>query len=283
MHKKVLFDGKHTLHYSCHDIALKEDGYDLQKFNINDEQSKAEVFAKRRLSLKQELQKRREQIKKSQKSLTVEEFTLKCKKQLPSLKYPVCMYEEIMKSSQVKDTLKIISYLYLVRENPQEHITLQKQLNQSVGKPLREITGIGKAFCDRNRTGEKSELENLVQKAAYELGHSTLHPVCARYKDVEKEQEKALQKGLALIKTKHGAARNRPLDIKSLVFEDNMTPLERARAEAELMAKELTTAQLIKAREVALIIMGENSRSITHWWVANKECRYLRGKGSMNY
>ena len=265
--------------FNCHEKALREAGYNLTSLTTVNMRKKV-PSTKKRLSIKLELQSRDQIMNKliHKGRVPLEEFLPKAKKEASHLKVTGCMYSNIINSRGIKvDTSKVLSYLYLVKEYPDEYVQQQKLLDHSSGKPLREIKGVGQLYKDRHRDCEKTDLETLVQNAAYELGHRRLHPVCQKYEDLEREKERALQRGLALINNKK-AGKGRQLDMKGLVVEDTMTPLERARAEAELYVKELTMSQIIKAREQALTILGDNSKSITMWWKANQHCRYLRWK-----
>ena len=61
-----------------------------------------------------------------------------------------------------------------------------------------------------------------------------------------------------------------------------MTDVERKRAEVEHWLKKLSTGQLVKAREMALKELGEESSSIRRWWLSHRYCRYLRQRKHPN-
>ena len=61
-----------------------------------------------------------------------------------------------------------------------------------------------------------------------------------------------------------------------------MTDVERKRAEVEHWLKKMSTGQIVKAREMALKELGEESSSIRRWWLSHRYCRYLRQRKHAN-
>ena len=125
------------------------------------------------------------------------------------------------------------------------------------------------------RSNERGEPESMVLQAAYELGHNHLLPVCARHEQNEKKRIKKLIKDT---KQSKRSVRNKlgiPVKKSEELFE-KVSEVEKCHVELEIWLKTLTTAQMLKARELALRQLGESEHTMRKWWVTQKYCRYLR-------
>ena len=175
----------------------------------------------------------------------------------------------------------IVEYLKLVKKCPQDYIALKRKA--CVMSENDWLVAAGEAFSRGHQPPE-----SLVAQAAYELGGKANHPLFTKYK--KEENMKASQnaktrpstpgkKGLSYIRDimktiSQGRGLAEPKDRGPLV--DGVGEMESKWVRAEVFARALTTAQLVRARDAALREMGEEASSIRRWWDANKNCQYLR-------
>ena len=159
------------------------------------------------------------------------------------------------------DPEPLIKYLKLVRENPEEY----KAIKTANVESHNSLLSLGKVFARRHLGLGRAD--SLIVHAAYEIKPKVYVGI--------KKKEKKEQKGQKL-----------HFDPYAKVTEHQKkeevtgSPLQMAWKEVDKWMKELTMAQFVKAREVAIRELGEEERSIKRWWVAHKYCRYLRHRGS---
>ncbi len=177
------------------------------------------------------------------------------------------------------DPRPIIEYLKLVQEHPEQYIAMRNAVLEGSSKPVQFLTGAGEAYSRGQHYPPTPE--SLVVQAAYELGCKNKPLSCLQYevhmcmcKSKPKPVPKILQK-----KTLIKGGRPEKKDTNETSWADlkaRMSKVEKKRVEVEFWIRKLSTAQVVKAREIALRELGEENGSIRRWWLSQKYCRYLR-------
>ena len=169
---------------------------------------------------------------------------------------------------------RIVEYLQYVKENPEEYVAMRAAAAEetSSGKPVKVLIGLAQAYSKASHNF--IEPQSLVLQAAYELGLKHQLPVCSK---LEQYERRRLKRILTAVRTKTSKDKPKtPQQKPAEVRKPKVTDMEQFHAEIETWLKGLTTMQMLKAREMALKHMGESEKSIRKWWVAQKNCRYLR-------
>ncbi len=186
------------------------------------------------------------------------------------------------------DPRPIIDYLKLVQEHPEQYLAMRNTSRRMSDvsavegscKPVQFLTGAGEAYSRGQHYPPTPE--SLVVQAAYELGCKNKPLACLQYevhmcmcKSKTKPVPKLLQKK-SLIKGGKSERKEPSSETTWAELKARMSKVEKKRVEVEFWIRKLSTAQVVKAREIALRELGEESASIRRWWLSQKYCRYLR-------
>ncbi|XP_069118424.1 uncharacterized protein [Argopecten irradians] len=166
------------------------------------------------------------------------------------------------------DFQPLFLYLKYINENPEEYIHQQKQFKYGV--PSQDsMVKMGTIFR-RGRHGPSTDslLVNVV------------HDINPRFSDPS--QWTTTNKEKNLLSLTSSKKESGPLLSKHESHEpgtntdEPKTEFEKLKHKMEAWLKTVTTAQLVKAKELALRELGEEDVSQSRWWVSLKSCHYLR-------
>ena len=205
------------------------------------------------------------------------------------------------------DPEPLLRYLHLILTNPLEYSAMKETAMSSASNKFHPPSGsdnaevehqqqshqINDSLVDLNKAYQRcqenfSPPESMILQAVNEIGSKTWdsHPICIRYEAHKRAR-------LLASKSKYHPLLNNRDNVTSLsnggvsdtssgtiVQEQPLTLMEKARGDVERWIKSLSMVQVIKAKEIALGVYGEEERSLRHWWNANKYCKYIRNTDS---
>lgn len=265
--------------FSCHEKALKDAGYDLEAI---------ETKRKRRL------RRRKQQINDvdieenlkivedsntapESKLSPVEDEEQKCE-QTTILEDEQTEMERLKSRRKGKkkdeyevkvDHTVLLQYLRYVLENRDEYLNHKRQNIQQNSAwlnvdPQCSIARFGRAF-QRGQHGQMEETFLL------EVAHS----IKANYGDgpfVVVQNKDKQSPALPPLKSDQQ---------ETTIDEKDKTEYEKVRQKLDRWLKTITSAQLIKAKELSLKELGEEDRLQSQWWSTLQPCRYLRQRTSL--
>ena len=170
---------------------------------------------------------------------------------------------------------KLLHYLTLVGDYPEEFEKLRRLTANVSHSPVHSLLRIGRAFTSGHR--HFGRRETPVQLAAYELGCRQRHSACATVTLKSHPVEYSHIDSEIVDEDLDDAAARLP-GLRQMLEEQGMiaTELWLARRDAQKAVASVSTRQSLREREKALHALGEAEGSLQQWWVAQKDCRYLR-------
>ena len=170
---------------------------------------------------------------------------------------------------------KLLHYLTLVGDYPEEFEKLRRLTANVSHSPAHSLLRIGRAFTSGHR--HFGRRETPVQLAAYELGCRQRHSACATVTPKSHPMEYSHIDSEIADEDLDGAAARLP-GLRQMLEEQGMVAAELwlARRDAQKAVASVSTRQSLREREKALHALGEAEGSLQQWWVAQKDCRYLR-------
>ena len=190
----------------------------------------------------------------------------------------------------------LLRYLTIVRDYPEEFEKLRHlSVNESTRPTsVRRLVNVGSAFSRIQRAIGKRETP--VQLAAYELGcrqrlrpsatASSLSPwedrpsTQLKHRAMSRQNSTLFRIHSSIVENDHNESvcllNSKHLAQHGVVVSE----LWRAREDAEKAMASLSTYRSQIETEMALESLEEEKGSIQQWWVAQKDCRYLRSRGS---
>ena len=216
------------------------------------------------------------------------------------------------------DPRPIVDYLKLVKEKPEEYLAMKNQTQKtavgnlvSAGRAFNKGISLSLVAQAAYELGSKTQ-PKLIQRYEAEkakLGTKKMSTVNRPQSSTSSRPQSSasirsqprvstvqnpkfkIQHGLTAISALNALSGSSTQETDTTAPSGNanssngwaelraqMTDIERKRAEVEHWLKKLTTGQVVKAREMALKEMGEESSSIRRWWLSHRYCRYLRQK-----
>ncbi|XP_060079268.1 uncharacterized protein LOC132558689 [Ylistrum balloti] len=166
------------------------------------------------------------------------------------------------------DFQPLLQYLKYISENPDEYLQQNKQFKYGV--PSQDsIVKMGNIFR-RGRHGLSTD-SLLVH---------VVHGINPRFSDPSQwtntNKEKTLY-NLTSSKKESGPLLSKHESHDSGTGTDEpKTEFEKIKHKMDAWLKTVTTAQLVKAKELALRELGEEDVAQSRWWVSLKSCHYLR-------
>ena len=220
------------------------------------------------------------------------------------------------------DPRPIVDYLKLVKEKPEEYLAMKNQTKKTGVGAIDNLVSAGRAFNKgaslslvaqaAYELGSKTQ-PKLIQRYEAEkakLGTKKISTANRPQSSTSsrpqssvstRSQPRASTVQNPKLKLQHGVTALSALNAlsgpsteetdttgsngnanSSNELRAQMTDVERKRAEVEHWLKKLSTGQLVKAREMALKELGEESSSIRRWWLSHRYCRYLRQRKHPN-
>ena len=170
---------------------------------------------------------------------------------------------------------KLLHYLTLVGNYPEEFEKLRRLTANVSHSSAHSLLRIGRAFTSGHR--HFGRRETPVQLAAYELGCRQRHSACATVTLTSHPVEYSHIDSEIADEDLDGAAARLP-GLRQMLEEQGMVAAELwlARRDAQKAVAAVSTRQSLREREKALHALGEAEGSLQQWWVAQKDCRYLR-------
>ena len=201
-------------------------------------------------------------------------------------------------------------YLTYVRDNPGEYrhmiaksctagaaATLHPSSHPADNCHTARLVSIGRIFQERQSGGQRAD---EVLRAAYSLNPRAADP--GRFVNAQRDKSPMLH-GLMLSRkqsaiskkestspspsgfgeegskpgqrSKPGSEDRQKLEAEKAAAEQ-LTEVEKRRLKAEEWARTVTTEQLVRAKLHVLKELGHEERELTQWWLAFRDCFYLR-------
>ncbi|OWF37102.1 uncharacterized protein LOC110440625 [Mizuhopecten yessoensis] len=283
-----------TSFFNCHDKVLKDAGIEVEEVSP--------LGAKKRQFMQLLQQRNKDRIEKDKARKIpppkvlgmLELYELECS-QDDSNTSSLVSFEDQQSNNKSKKNAKsrkkgdldeeeirvdyqlLLIYLRYVKANPAEFLQYHKKHAASVnlvnvrqGDSLVKLGGI----FQRGRHGVSTE--NILVKAVHEIRPRFTDP--GQWASANKEKEL-----LALTSTKkENAIPPKTEQTKKETAsnqEEPKTEYERIKIKLDGWLKTVTTAQLNKAKELALRELGQEDISLSRWWVSLKSCNYIRQRG----
>ncbi|OWF55428.1 uncharacterized protein LOC110460332 [Mizuhopecten yessoensis] len=166
------------------------------------------------------------------------------------------------------DFQPLLQYLKHISENPDDYVHQHKQWK--AGVPSQDsLVKLGNIYR-RGRHGPSSD-STLV---------NAVHDINPRFSDPSQWTNTNKEKTLLTLTS---SKRDSSQFLSKIELHDSGTSSDEPKSEfdkikhkMEAWLKTVTTAQLVKAKELALRELGEEDASQSRWWVSLKSCYYLR-------
>lgn len=254
--------------FSCHEKALKDAGFDLDTFETK----------------RKKLRRRKPQIKNDDIDETlkqIEELNVapEIKDNQEEGEHSAILEDEETEMERLKSKKKgkkkdeyevkvdhtvLLQYLKYVLENRDEYLHHKRQNIQQNSAwlnvdPQCSIARFGRAF-QRGQHGQMEETFLLEVAHSIKSNYGDGPVVLVQSKD---------KPGSALPPLKTDQQ-------ETTIDEKDKTEYEKVRLKLDKWLKTITTAQLIKAKELSLKELGEEDKLQTQWWSTLQPCRYLR-------
>ncbi|XP_069117566.1 uncharacterized protein [Argopecten irradians] len=168
----------------------------------------------------------------------------------------------------------LLIYLKYIKANPEEFLQYHEKHASSVNlihvRQGDSLVKLGSIF-QRGRHGISTE--SILVKAVHDIRPRFTDP--GQWASANKEKEL-----LALTSTKkENSTPAKPEPIKKEATnnqEEPKTEYERIKLKLDGWLKTVTTAQLNRAKELALRELGQEDVSLSRWWISLRSCNYIR-------
>ncbi|XP_060072795.1 uncharacterized protein LOC132552623 [Ylistrum balloti] len=172
----------------------------------------------------------------------------------------------------------LLIYLKYIKANPEEFLQYHQKHSASVnlvhvrqGDSLVKLGGI----FQRGRHGISTE--SILVKAVHDIRPRFTDP--GQWTSANKEKELL---ALTTTKKENSTPAAKPEQTKKETSnnqDEPKTEYERIKLKLDGWLKTVTTAQLNKAKELALKELGQEDVSLSRWWISLKSCNYIRQRG----
>lgn len=279
--------------FNSHDKALKDAGYEVEEVSP--------AGAKKRQFMQILQQRNRERIERDRaKNMPppkvlglLDLYELECSGEEPHSS-SIVSFEDQQTHNKSKKNVKaalrkkndieqeeihvdyqlLLIYLRYIKDSPEEflskHLHMSESENLVYVRPGDSIVKMGSVF-QRGRHGISTE--NILVTAVHDIRPRFTDP--GQWANANKEKEL-----LALTSTKkENSFPSKPEAGKkeaSNSQEEPKSEFERIKVKLDGWLKTVTTAQLNKAKELALKDLGQEDISLSRWWVSLKSCNYIR-------
>ncbi|XP_052057802.1 uncharacterized protein LOC127698392 [Mytilus californianus] len=259
--------------FSCHEKALKDAGYDLEAM----ESKRRRRFTRKQNIKDKEIEEKLKEIEDVNTSPIVDVASHE-----NEIKEPDDEQTEMERSNKPKrkgkrkdeqevkvDHTVLLQYLKYVLDNREEYFLHKRQYIQQNTTllnvdPACTIARFGRAF-------QRGQHGIITEPFLLEVTRGIKSNYGDTQQWVSSNKEKQTQ----------GVPNLKPEIQETTIDEKDKTEYEKVKLKLDKWLKTITTAQLLKAKELSLKELGEEDKLQSQWWSTLQPCRYLRQRSDL--